>query len=238
MSSESKKSGSSKNRISFKEQSDGTYRYTGSFSYKSLACRVDGTWDPTTKAAGPVTFVLKEKAKNVLKIVMADHARGVAAHIDFGRSTNGTEELNLVVERFDNISLISGDADGRSLLPIRLEGCACSETDLGRPVLATVRDDRINAVSVMPGTPLPPSELDGLAASMQSGLNSFGRGPGTIIDDIIDGGRFVACMFFCYIEFLLCLGKASKTPGSGTLAQICYAILIMCRGNCRIDILI
>ena len=238
MSAKSKKGNARQNGIQFKKQPDGRFRYSGSFSHRSLACRVDGTWDPATNTAGPVTFVLKKKAKNVLKIAMADHARGVSAHIDFGRSSKGARELNLVVERFDNVSLISGNADGQSLLPIRMEGCGCSEMELDRPVLATVRDGRVDAVSVMPSSPLPPAELEGLAAAMRSGLNSFGRGPGTIIDDIIDGGRYVACMLLCYIEFLLCLGKASSTPGGGTLAQICYAILIMCRGNCRIDILI
>lgn len=219
--------GKSRNSLKLKKAKNGTLVLDGHFEYRSLECKLTGSWDGTSGATQGLRMILRSRGRLIMDQVMTVGADSLASHCKFGGGVTGIKELQMLVERSRNAHFVSGAADGCTLITNRYEDLPCCTSDIGDdPALSRINNGKLASVEYALRDKRVAAEMEGLGNVIETTLTAYRASRGSIIDDIIDIAIGAYCYIKCSIQFLICLARGSY--------QVCQRIFIFCVAACQV----
>jgi len=224
-----------KGRIEIKRFHDDV-RMTASFWYGGLGLRMKGSWNYLRDNPGPFQVTLEANRRLIFSEAQAYGENSFAQSFKFGPLVKGCRELYVLGEEVNGVHFFSGAADQTPLIPIRVEGrlCQCSENPK-QPFFAVIDRNRVKPVEFKFTSPQVTKDMDGLAQVIQKQISGFQIGNGTILDDIVDFGKYIACMLRAIVNLLFCLFRASKGVTPQFFTDLCWFMYIIDKSICKID---
>ena len=216
------------NTIEIKKVENNIVKIDGLFKYKSLKYRLEATWDVRTQRMGLIHSTVIAQ-RNILFDKYLDPGRNsVSVFSKYGNSINGINDLFMSIDVSNNIRFVSGVADGRRLVPLRIEGatCSCSSADTKEQFLVFVSDREVEPLGFTFEDKKSKLELEGLANVIDKTTIAFMLKPDNIFDGIGDILHGLRCVVNCITSWFQCLSSCIG------FCYLCDPFFDFCLANC------